>query len=476
MKPSIKKLLFALLLPLTLTAGCGRNVPAPVPSQTPTSAPTAAPARSKAETAVYMLECMINGAYTDVHALFAPAPLEQIDGMGGVEAFLQTLYTQTGALISVNDEPLMLADQSGLTSYSVAVSTTTGAYVAQISVNDALLIEGFGLLPGAEDPIAMPDGATETAVTVDAKSGYPLEGRFVLPASQHGAVPAILLVQGSGATDYDEIVGVNRVFGKLARGLAKKGIATLRYSKRTYTYPAIALEQGYSIEQEYVEDVLAAVKQLKAMPGVDPNQVYILGHSLGGMLAPLFVERGADVAGIILLAGTSRNLFDVLVDQQEDLLAYLESMQLTDAVADYKKNQEAWRAERAALDTWGEQEARMQTGTVYGFPAYYAYTLQQVNGISLIQSNEIPTLVLQGGRDMQIYADKDFILYEQAFHDKAYVQMKLYENLSHIFTPSEATHLQQSQLEYMAPLEIPEEVFIDIGAWVHEGPRRYRTK
>jgi dienelactone hydrolase len=113
----------------------------------------------------------------------------------------------------------------------------------------------------------------------------------------------VALVHGSGPNDRDETVGGTKVFKDLAEGLASRGIVVLRYEKRTKQYGArMANMPRYTVQDEAVDDAAKAAAMLQTQPQVDPRRVFVLGHSLGGYIAPRIAEEEGKLAGLILLA------------------------------------------------------------------------------------------------------------------------------------------------------------------------------
>lgn len=110
----------------------------------------------------------------------------------------------------------------------------------------------------------------------------------------------------------------------MAWGLASQGVAVLRYDKRTYVYGKSASPKGKDItpEEEVIEDAISASQLAAFLPFVDAQKVFIAGHSLGGLLAPLIATRCPSVKGLILLAAPSRPQDDILKEQ----LHYLASL------------------------------------------------------------------------------------------------------------------------------------------------------
>lgn len=148
-------------------------------------------------------------------------------------------------------------------------------------------------------------------------------------ASGMRRVPCVILVHGSGPNDRDETVGPNKPFRDLAWGLAERGVAVIRYDKRTKIYGMNCVPAGRVLDYdtEAVDDALAAILQARTLPEIAADSIYVLGHSLGGTLAPRIAERSEGLAGIIVLAGLARPLEDALEEQ----FTYISS--LTDSSA-----------------------------------------------------------------------------------------------------------------------------------------------
>ena len=155
----------------------------------------------------------------------------------------------------------------------------------------------------------------ERDVTVGA-DGFKLPGTLTLPVGKR-KVPVVIFVHGSGPQDRDETVGPNKPFRDLAWGLAERGIATLRYEKRTKAYGAACVPEGREIDYdtESVDDAVAIAAWAKTLPEVDSDSVYVLGHSLGATLAPRIAEQADGLAGIILVAALARPFEDAIVEQ-----------------------------------------------------------------------------------------------------------------------------------------------------------------
>ena len=135
-----------------------------------------------------------------------------------------------------------------------------------------------------------------------------------------GPFPAVVLVHGSGPNDRDETFGPNKTFKDLALGLGSRGVAVLRYDKRTKVHRAkVSKLNPFTLKGETIDDALAAVALLRKEAGIDAARIFVLGHSLGGTAAPRIGAADSGIAGLIMLAGAVRSLEQSIVDQMQYL-------------------------------------------------------------------------------------------------------------------------------------------------------------
>lgn len=146
------------------------------------------------------------------------------------------------------------------------------------------------------------------------KDNIKIAGTFTVPRGG-GRHPAVLLITGSGAQDRDETTSGHRPFLVLADHLTRNGIAVLRVDDRGVGGTDTGSPSATS--ENYAEDVLAGVGYLKTRKEIDPRNIGLLGHSEGGMIAPMVAVRSNDVSFIVLLAGLGQRGEDVIYTQSE---------------------------------------------------------------------------------------------------------------------------------------------------------------
>jgi len=325
---------------------------------------------------------------------------------------------------------------------------------ARIGIDAAGAIHTFRVVPIAATPAA-PATADDPFIEREvAVAG--LGGTLTLPRGS-GPFPALLLVHGSGANDRDQTVGPNRPFLDLSRGLATQGIAVLRYEKRTRARPQDFTGKSFTVDDEVIDDAVAAIAVLRSEPGIDPTQVYLGGMSLGAMLVPRIALRSPQLAGLILLSGPARDLLEI-VPQQVRYLAQLDGG--IDA------------AEQSAIEDIDQQVAATRAHNIadapresllLGLPASYWMDLRGYDPVEALRALPQRTLIVQGGRDYQVTPADDFARWQQAFSNDPRVSLRSYPQLNHLLIRGEGPPNPQ---EYMRSGNVEPQVIDQIAAWI----------
>jgi alpha-beta hydrolase superfamily lysophospholipase len=266
----------------------------------------------------------------------------------------------------------------------------------------------------------------------------------------------VVLVHGSGPNDRDESIGPNKPFRDLAWGLASRGIATLRYDKRTFVHGQAVVAQGdLTVNEETVDDALAAVALLRTIEGIEHDRIFVIGHSQGAYLAPRIGQRDPQIAGLILLAGNSRSLL-ALVPEQSQYLAALDGAITAE--------------EQAALDDLTpviEATQNVQPGDdpatlLFHAPAVYWIDLNAYDPVAVASTLAVPMLILQGERDYQVTM-VDFAGWQAGLAARDNLAFKSYPGLNHLFISGEGPG---SPAEYEIPGHVAERVVQDIADWI----------
>lgn len=141
-----------------------------------------------------------------------------------------------------------------------------------------------------------------------------LAGTLTLPHGT-GPFPAALLIAGSGPQDRDESIAGHKPFWVLADYLTRRGIAVLRYDKRGVGKSGGDVSQATT--EDYASDAEAAVEYLKARKEIDAKRIGLIGHSEGGLIAPLVAARKSEIAWIVLLSAPGLTGEDTLLLQSQ---------------------------------------------------------------------------------------------------------------------------------------------------------------
>jgi fermentation-respiration switch protein FrsA (DUF1100 family) len=340
---------------------------------------------------------------------------------------------------------------------SVALATSRfehGRAIVKVVYDTSDRIVGLFVIPIAPawqaPAYARPDLFEEREVRVGAAPALP--GILTLPKTS-GAVPAVVLVHGSGPSDEDESVGAQRPFKDLAWGLASRGIAVLRYVKRSRQAPDGIVTQ----KEEVLDAAHDAIELLQRTPRLDPRLLFVLGHSQGGALAPRIAQQAPGLAGIIVLAAPTEALQDLLVDQY----AYFLSLDPdNDALA---KKLEAARRFRQTVDDVrlrADEDVALPTGgTLKG-----AYFLDSRGYAAPAAASALGCriLVLQGERDYQVPM-RDFEDWKRALAGKKGASLRSYTSLNHLFVAGVGPSRPE---EYERPGHVDERVVRDIAEWI----------
>lgn len=254
----------------------------------------------------------------------------------------------------------------------------------------------------------IPQGSIKEKHFVLESNGYKLNAVYTY-IDDGNAHPAVLLIAGSGPSDYDETLGTLKPFKDIANGLAKEGINSLRVDKRTFSYAA-DFDIKCGIEEEYLDDCNAAIEYLKAQ---NISGLYLFGHSLGGQIATELAASIEGVDGMILFNSSARHLADIACDQYSAL----------DPV-----NKESYTTYAEAAKNATASSAKGYY--YYSASDYYWVSYNQIDVAKNIFNANIKTFIINSKFDKQSF-DEDLNLWSTLFSDSAKISICVYDDISH---------------------------------------------
>ena len=303
-------------------------------------------------------------------------------------------------------------------------------------------------------------------IIVGAGTEYPLNGMLVLPENMENPVPAVVFVHGSGSSNMDEKVMKLTPFKDLAEGLAKHGIASIRYDKRSFAHGLKMVrdkKKVITVKEETIEDAILAADMLRQDKRINPDHIYIVGHSMGAMLAPRIDAEGGNFKGLIMMAGTLRTLEEVLIDQTETAVNGMgKFLQLL-----VRKKVENLKNSFVGLYDLSDEEAKKKK-VGGGTTLYYFKEMGEHKASDYLKNTDKPMLIMQGEKDFQVKKGVDFAGYQELLGDRANVTFRLYEGLNHAFVPYITEDITKANKEFSVERHIGEEVIGDIANWILE--------
>ena len=317
-----------------------------------------------------------------------------------------------------------------------------------ISRVDGIGVSKLGTKP---DYSALPDAPYSAEnVVVPTSMGHTLGGTFTKPraASPTGKFAVVISITGSGAQDRDEFIGIVpkgfRLFRQIADTLGRRGIAMLRMDDRGYG--ASTGDFAASTSRDFANDTRAAVAYLRTRPDVDGKRIFLVGHSEGGLVAPMVAVDEPTLAGIVLMAGPARSGREILNFQLRYGIEHDTTMSAM--------TRDSMRARASAT----VDSAITSSPWLKFFGSY--------DPIATARRVKVPVLILQGGDDQQVIATEAKTL-ETTFRSAGNrdVTVKVFAELNHLFihqpggNPSGYTSLASN-------LAAPE-VIGALAEWVH---------
>lgn len=339
------------------------------------------------------------------------------------------------------------ADNAIITKDSIAIffSRIGGKYLALLKTeNDKQQLTGTWYQGGMQFPLSMERGAApaplrpqtpkppfdyvvEDVVYTNVDKSVTLGGTITRPNGT-GKYPAIILITGSGQQDRDETILSHKPFWVIADHLTKNGFAVLRVDDRGMGKSKG--EVGNATSEDFANDVTISINYLKTRQDIDLKKIGLVGHSEGGMIAPMVAAKAKDVAFMVLLAGPAVKGDEVLNEQriaimkasgvdatvvrEMDILA----RKITSIIINSKTKEEALSKTEEEIQRWAssassaakevlkvtsdDQAKKYATQTVNQmYMPWFRYFLQFDPASQLVKS-KCPVLAIYGEKDIQV--------------------------------------------------------------------------
>ena len=286
---------------------------------------------------------------------------------------------------------------------------------------------------------------------------YSIHGLLTLPKDVENP-PVVILIPDSGSVDMDSTIYSNKPFANIAHGLARRGIATLRFNKRYNQYSKLA-NNNYTVKDDILEDANSAIELMVKDSRIDSKNIFIIGHGLGGSLAPKIARENSKVRGIISLAGSPRHYADVLYDQYvcEIGASNLKENDKLQEINQTRKDVEKIKS----LEKGG-------VGLILGYSKTYWKSLNKIDIESNVNNLKIPMLFLQGKDDFQVYSAVDFVKWKDILKDKKDCSFIEYEGLNHYFIKSNGKDITEAADEYKIKGKVSSDVINSIAEWIEK--------
>lgn len=307
-----------------------------------------------------------------------------------------------------------------------------------------------------QDPVKPYPYIEEQISFKNENAGIELAGTLTRPANTVKASPAVVLISGSGPQDRDQQILGHRPFLVLADYLTRQGFAVLRFDDRGIGKSGGTFLQATSLD--FASDVSAAVRYLQQRSDINKAQIGLIGHSEGGLIAPIVTQQQSGIGFLVLLAAPGLTGAEVSSWQFASMLTTrgLPQSTVVHATAIYKSmNQFAAKKQQVTV---AELEAHYQQ-LWQKLPAEVKQQLIPLGGGQLsperlaeLQNNwfqyfqrhdpqewlskiQIPTLVLYGSKDRQLEPTANLAVIEKSLQQAAnsHYQLILLDGLNHMF-------------------------------------------
>lgn len=280
-------------------------------------------------------------------------------------------------------------------------------------------------------------------------------GTVTVPRGAH-AGPGAVLLGGGGPFDRDYTFGPNKPLKDLAWGLASRGIVVIRFDKVTYTHPEVTADPDFTVAVEYVPHAVSALRLLRESENVDPVRTFVVGHSMGGKLAPRVAAAEPTVAGLVLLAADAEPMHRAAVRVARYLASVAPGAQ-ADAMV------ETFTRAAVVVDSPGLSRETPAHVLPFGMGGAYWLDLLHYDQVGTAAALPQPMLLLQGDRDYQVTVEDDLSRWRAGLASRTDVTIRTYPAANHMFFPGTGP---STAAEYEPAQHVDPAAVDDIADWI----------
>jgi dienelactone hydrolase len=410
-----------------------------------------------AQEGLRFVQLLSKADYKEAESKFSPEMKAAVPE-GGLQKIWEGFLAQGGTYQKATVSKTMQKDVFNVAIVKTEFSTLT--VDLQVVYDVKGLVSGFRIVgsepkayPYTAPDYVKPETYEEKEVTVG-EGEWALPGTLTIPKGT-GPFPAVILVHGSGPQDRDESIGKQKPFKDIALGLATRGIAVLRYEKRTKVYGA-KMTGSITLNEETIDDAVLAFALLQKEPNIDPKKIFVAGHSLGGLAIPRIGTKTPQAAGYIILAGPTRPFEDIILDQ----ITYIANLDGTLSEEEKKALDDLKVAVQKVKDPALSETTPASELPMGVVPASYWLDLRAYKPVEVLKTLPQPVLLIQGGRDYQVTLE-DVDGWRAAGKENLTVQ--IFDDLNHTFVKGEG---KATPAEYEKEGSVSESVIQKISDWV----------